>query len=314
MNRYYVHPQAICETEVVGEGTRIWAFAHVLPGAKIGCNCNICDGVFVENDVSIGDEVTVKSGVQLWDGVELSDRVFVGPNVAFSNDRFPRSKRYPEQFARTVVESDASIGANATILPGIRIGFGAMIGAGAVIRSDVPSRAIVVGNPGRIVGYDGASDIEPSNGGDLPGDFPAKLIRFNTFDESRGRLVVSEGENLPFTPKRFFVVDRVPPGGGRGGHAHFENHQFFVAVSGNLMCVVDDGHRAFAVRLSAPSIGLYVPPLVWGIQYGHSAEAALLVLASNSYDPKDYAADYGAFRRLTRSPDSRATDNLGGLL
>lgn len=305
-----MHPQAICETEVVGDGTRVWAFAHVLPGAKIGSKCNICDGVFVENDVTIGDEVTVKSGVQLWDGVELGDRVFIGPNVTFSNDRFPRSKQHPVKFARTVVERHASIGANATILPGLRIGYGAMIGAGAVICNDVPSRAIVVGNPGRIIGYEGATDIEPSNGADLPSDFPAKLIKFKIFDKSRGRLVVSEGNNLPFTAKRFFVVDKIPFGGWRGGHAHFENHQFLVAVSGDLICVVDDGHRAFAVRLSAPSIGIYVPPMVWGLQYGHSVEAALLVLSLNTFDPKDYASDYGAFRRFTCSPDYSAAYNL----
>ncbi|TGS74362.1 N-acetyltransferase, partial [Mesorhizobium sp. M3A.F.Ca.ET.175.01.1.1] len=98
----------------VGEGTRIWAFAHVLPGAVVGSNCNICDHVFIENDVIIGDEVTIKCGVQLWDGLRLGNRVFVGPNATFTNDRFPRSKEYPETFLLTTVEDGASIGANAT--------------------------------------------------------------------------------------------------------------------------------------------------------------------------------------------------------
>src|ERR1035437_10397965 len=105
----YVHPQGICESENVGEGTRVWAFAHVLPGARIGADCNICDQVFVENDVVIGDRVTIKCGVQVWDGVSLADDVFVGPNVTFTNDRMPRSRAYPDKFATTVVAQGASL-------------------------------------------------------------------------------------------------------------------------------------------------------------------------------------------------------------
>jgi UDP-2-acetamido-3-amino-2,3-dideoxy-glucuronate N-acetyltransferase len=147
----FVHPNALCETRSIGSGTRIWAFAHVLPGAAIGKDCNICDGVFIENDVVIGDRVTVKCGVQLWDGLRLEDDVFVGPNATFTNDPFPRSRSYPAEFPRTVVRAGASIGANATILPGIEIGSGAMVGAGAVVTRDVPPRALVVGNPARFV-------------------------------------------------------------------------------------------------------------------------------------------------------------------
>ena len=160
----FVHAAGICESNNVGEGTRIWAFAHVLPGAHIGRDCNICDNVFIENDVVIGDAVTIKSGVQLWDGVRLGHRVFVGPNATFTNDPFPRSKRYPGSFSKTIVEDDASVGANATILPGVRIGYQAMIGAGAVVVNDVPARSIVVGNPGRVVGYAGAIEEETSHG------------------------------------------------------------------------------------------------------------------------------------------------------
>ena len=158
----FVHPQAICEGEI-GDGTRIWAFAHVLPGAQIGRDCNICDGVFVEEDVVVGDGVTVKCGVQLWDGVRLEDDVFVGPNVTFSNDRFPRSRKRPEAFAVTTVMEGASIGANATILPGITIGRGAMVGAGAVVTFDLPPRVVAVGNPARIVGYADAEAIAPGD-------------------------------------------------------------------------------------------------------------------------------------------------------
>src|SRR4051812_13398076 len=175
MTDFFVHPQALCESTAIGKNTRVWAFAHVLPLARIGEDCNICDHVFIENDVVIGDRVTVKCGVQLWDGIRLADDVFVGPNATFTNDRFPRSKAYPSKFSQTIVSKGASIGANATILPGLRIGAGAMVGAGTVVTRDVPPNAIVVGNPGRITGYvtshvrPGAITAEPAGLENTPG-------------------------------------------------------------------------------------------------------------------------------------------------
>jgi UDP-2-acetamido-3-amino-2,3-dideoxy-glucuronate N-acetyltransferase len=121
--------------------------AHVLPGATIGEDCNICDHTFIENGVSIGNRVTIKSGVQLWDGVTIEDDVFIGPNATFTNDRFPRSKTRPAEYSRTVVKRGASIGANATLLPGISIGERAMVGAGSVVTRSVPPLAIVAGTP-----------------------------------------------------------------------------------------------------------------------------------------------------------------------
>ena len=125
---YYKHPNAIVESNKIGSGTRVWAFAHILPGASIGTDCNICDHVFIENEVVVGNRVTVKSGVQLWDGVLLEDDVFVGPNATFTNDMFPRSKKYPAKWMKTVIKKGASIGANATILPGVTVGCNAMAG------------------------------------------------------------------------------------------------------------------------------------------------------------------------------------------
>jgi acetyltransferase-like isoleucine patch superfamily enzyme len=153
MNDYFVHPQALCETTSVGTGSRIWAFAYVLDGARIGCDANICSHVFIEEDVVIGDRVTIKSGVQLWNGVRLEDDVFIGPNATFTNDLFPRSKSRPERFVKTVVAKGASIGANATILAGVTIGRGAMVGAGSVVTRSVPPNAVVMGNPARIQRY-----------------------------------------------------------------------------------------------------------------------------------------------------------------
>ncbi len=148
-----MHPSSDVQSTRIGEGTRIWQFVVVLGGAVIGRHCNICANCFIENDVVIGDHVTVKSGVYLWDGVRLADHVFVGPGATFTNDRFPRSQHYPDRCPLTIVEEGASIGGNATILPGISIGRHAMVGAGAVVTRDVPPFAIVVGNPARIVGY-----------------------------------------------------------------------------------------------------------------------------------------------------------------
>jgi Acetyltransferase (isoleucine patch superfamily) len=148
----FKHPQALIEPGAkIGDHTRVWAFVHILEGATIGADCNICDYVFIENDVILGDRVTVKSGVQLWDGIRLGDDVFVGPNVTFTNDKFPRSKRYPKQYPKTIVKKGASIGANATVLPNITIGEKAMVGAGSVVTKNVPDNAMVVGNPALIV-------------------------------------------------------------------------------------------------------------------------------------------------------------------
>lgn len=148
-----IHPLSDVQSTQIGEGTRIWQFVVVLSRAVIGKNCNICANCFIENDVIIGDHVTIKSGVYLWDGVRLANHVFIGPCATFSNDKFPRSQQYPEKFPLTSVAEGASIGANATILPGISIGKNSMIGAGAVVTKDVPDFAIVVGNPARIMGY-----------------------------------------------------------------------------------------------------------------------------------------------------------------
>ncbi len=160
MDKYHKHDQAIVASQNIGKGTRIWAFTNILPGAVIGEDCNICDHVFIENEVTLGDRVTVKCGVQLWDGLQVEDDVFIGPNATFTNDKFPRSKKYPDKYPKTVLKKGCSIGANATILCGITIGENAMVGAGAVVTKDVPPNAVVYGNPARIQRYIGKNDVE----------------------------------------------------------------------------------------------------------------------------------------------------------
>ena len=145
-----IHPLADCQASVP-ESTRVWQFCVILPEAKIGENCNVCSHCFIENDVEMGNNVTVKCGVQLWDGLRVEDDVFIGANVSFTNDRYPRSKQYPSRFEETVIRKGASIGAGSVILCGIEIGEMAMIGAGSVVTKDVPAGELWVGNPARFV-------------------------------------------------------------------------------------------------------------------------------------------------------------------
>jgi acetyltransferase-like isoleucine patch superfamily enzyme len=149
MSSIVIHPLAQVQSQQIGEGTVVWQFAVILKGAVVGRNCNVNCHTFIENDVIIGDDCTIKSGVFLWDGLRIGNGVFIGPNATFTNDKYPKSKEYPESFQTIILEDGCSIGANATILGGIRVGKGAMVGAGAVVTKDVPPGSCVVGNPAR---------------------------------------------------------------------------------------------------------------------------------------------------------------------
>jgi acetyltransferase-like isoleucine patch superfamily enzyme/dTDP-4-dehydrorhamnose 3,5-epimerase-like enzyme len=307
---FFQHETAIVETPSIGRGTRIWAFAHVLPGAVIGADCNICDHTFIENTVRIGDRVTVKCGVQLWDGVTLEEDVFVGPNATFTNDPFPRSKRHLQTPVQTLIKRGASIGANATILPGLTIGERALIGAGAVVTRNVPPCAIVTGNPARIVGYAGTSSVTTSEIETAPGLTGAsltkvtgvKLYRLPQFHDMRGTLTAAEvGEHVPFEVKRYFLVCRVSGKEVRGEHAHHTLEQFLVCVHGRCHVVADDGQNRQEFLLDSPAVAVYLPPMTWGTQYKYSEDAVLLVLASAPYDPADYIRDYSEFLQIAAS-------------
>jgi UDP-2-acetamido-3-amino-2,3-dideoxy-glucuronate N-acetyltransferase len=302
-----IHESADVQSSSIGTGTTIWQFAVILPGAKIGCDVNVCSHCFIENDVIIGDRVTIKSGVQLWDGICIGNDVFIGPNVTFTNDRFPRSKVYPEKFLNTKIENNVSIGGGAVILPGLTIGTGAMVGAGAVVTKSVPPYAIVAGSPARIIGYvETNTALAKLKANDVP--FPADsspihvgvggvtLHRLPFVQDIRGDLSFGEfPHHIPFTPKRYFLVFNVPSEKTRGEHAHYQCQQFLVCVKGSCTVVVDDGKKRTEVLLDSPQDGIFIPPLVWGIQYKYSPDAVLLVFASEYYEAADYIRDYSEF-------------------
>lgn len=306
MHNNKFHELAIVQSGKVGSGSRVWQFSVILPNATIGVDCNICSHCFIENDVVIGDRVTIKSGVQLWDGLRVGNDVFIGPNVSFANDKFPRSKRIPEKFLETFIDDGASIGSGAVVLPGIHIGRNAMIAAGSVVTRSVPPNAIVIGNPARIAGY--ADAVKPQQK-DLPvklapttrfTDVPGvTLIQMPRVADMRGSLSVGEFEDtVPFEVNRYFLVFDVPSIETRGEHAHKACHQFLICVHGSCVVVADDGLHRQEFILDRPDIGLYLPPMVWGIQYKYSADAVLLVFASEHYDPNDYIRDYNEFIQL----------------
>lgn len=322
-----IHPTAEVHATEIGEQTSIWQFCVVLAGAKIGSHVNINAHCFIEDDVTIDDRATIKSGVQLWNGIEIGADVFVGPNVTFTNDRFPRSKVYPAEFSRTIVGAGASIGGGAVILPGLHIGTGAMIGAGAIVTKDVPPYAIVVGSPARITGYVQPTDSQPSprelratprrgsaaitsadNGIVHIGVGGATLRDATSATDLRGNLAAGEfPDQVPFQPQRYFVVYGVPSKETRGEHAHKQCHQFLVCVSGSCAVVLDDGNTRTEIELNSPTVGLHLPPLVWGIQYKYTSDAVLLVLASDVYDANDYIRDYEQFRQhLASANDTTA--------
>jgi UDP-2-acetamido-3-amino-2,3-dideoxy-glucuronate N-acetyltransferase len=318
-----IHSSAQIIGASIGDGTSVWQFVIIAPGAKVGRDCNICSHCFIECGVTVGDRVTIKNGVYLWSGVEIHDDVFIGPGVSFCNDRFPRSKVRPKAYAETSIGRRASIGAGAVILPGVKVGINAMVGAGAVVTRDIPANAIVTGNPARVVGFVDADQVSDSNGVDSNLDFfrspnRAKLsacpvarvgvlVPLDSYQDRRGVLTVaSVAEKVPFTIKRFFCVSSVPRGLDRGNHAHKCCHQFLVCVSGSVDVALDNGVDREVVHLGSPAVGLHIGPMTWGVQYNYSADAALLVFASEEYVKSEYIDSYQDFLSLVKQGDNES--------
>lgn len=251
--------------------------------------------------MKIANRVTIKCGVQLWDGLRIEDDVFIGPNVTFTSDAFPRSKQYPEKLLTTTILKRAFIGANATIFPNIIIGKNAMVEAGAVVTKNVPANAIVEGSPAYIVGYSGTTWLSENTITEETNKPESNIegvqqIKLPVISDLRGDLSFAEIEHhLPFTPKRYFIVYNVHNKEIRGEHAHKQLSQFLICIVGSCSVMLDDGSQKEEYLLDNPGKGVLVPPMVWGVQYKYSSDAVLLVLASDVYDENDYIRDYDQF-------------------
>ncbi|HEY4245807.1 MAG TPA: WxcM-like domain-containing protein [Lacunisphaera sp.] len=306
----FVHPAAINESPEVGPGTSVSAFSHLLAGARIGENCCIGQHVVVERGAIIGNRVQIKFGVYLGDGVTLEDDVFIGANVTFANNSLTLHPPSPTPQNRIVVQRGASIGANATILPGLHIGSHARIEAGAVVTRDVPPHAIVSGNPAIIRSYVHASkevstdpDKRPNSFHPEPGPVPSlrglAIVPIPLISDLRGSLSFAEiDKGLPFVPKRYFTIFDVPTPEVRGEHAHRQLHQFLVVLHGQCRVAADDGTHRWETVLDSPRTGLHVSPYIWLNLFGFSRDCVLLVLASDVYQENDYIRDYNEFERL----------------
>ncbi len=313
---YLKHPHSLIESKNIGKKTQIGPFCHIFPEARIGEQCTICNNVIIENNVTIGNRVTIKDGVHLCKNVEIEDDVYIGPNATFSESISPtenlRNSFKTQKNARgIIIRKKANIGANATIYSNIEVGENSVVEAGAVVSRNVPSNAIVSGNPAIIIGYINYNKIEktatelmpPTDIGEIKYSKVkgVKVIRLPTIKDLRGNLSFAEyGQYLPFIPKRYFLVYDVDTKEVRGEHAHKTLHQFLVCVNGSCAIVVDDGLNREEVLLNSLDIGLYIPPKIWAVQYKYSADGILLVLASDVYKPNDYIRNYNEFIKMVK--------------
>ena len=297
-----IHPLADVQSKKIKTGTLIWQYCVIFSGAVIGKNCNICAHVLIEDDVIVGDNVTIKSGVQLWDRTRVHDNVFIGPNVTFTNDLYPRSKKASKSNGYTILEEGCSIGGNATILPGISVGKNSMIGAGAVVTQDVPDNVLVLGNPAKISKYlndDGSfndrNNENPPNYS-LEDNIPFYEKNIFSVTDIRGTIAVLDLVNdLSFEVKRVFWVYDVPALETRGEHAHYSCYEFLICLSGQLDLILDDGKNKKTIKLNSKSRGIYIPKMIWACQTNFSKDAVLLVLASEKYKSEDYIRSYSEF-------------------
>jgi UDP-2-acetamido-3-amino-2,3-dideoxy-glucuronate N-acetyltransferase len=300
-----VHPSALVETDALGEGTKVAAFARLAPGAAVGASCVIEEHAFIDAGVEIGDEATVGVGVRLLGNVVLGPGVVVAANAVLG------------QFSGTgqvLVGRGATLGANATVLAGVTIGREAVVAPGSVVEADVPAHAVVRGSPARIVSYVDALpettkpeiDLSSLTSPTETGVDGVVLYPLTQARDLRGSLSALEFEGLPFVPRRMFAVYGVPDESVRGAHAHRQCGQFLVCISGGARCIADDGKGSRQEFVLATSkAGLYIPPMVWGMQYGYTRDACLVVLAELPYDPDDYIRDYEEFVVLAESSAGR---------
>lgn len=278
--------------------------AVVMVGATVAASARLGDHVVVYPGAEIGEDCVLHGQTQISAGIRLARGARLGPGVIFEE---------AEAGAGDItVGAGARIGAGSVISRGVSIGAGAVVKPGSVVAQNVPPYAIVSGSPIRITGYVSthalglAREAEQFNPNFPPGQDSIRigvgdvtLHRFKKVHDMRGDLAVADIPNdVPFLPKRWFAVFNVPSEKTRGEHAHYRCHQFLVCLHGSCAIVADDGTNRTEVLLDRPDMGIYLPPLTWGIQYKYSADGVLLVFASDAYDPTDYIRDYADFVRV----------------
>ena len=297
----FIDPSARFEPDTLGDGSRVLAYVHVGPEAKIGRNCVINDHAVVVGDVVLEDNVNVQAGARLLGRVRLEQGVTIGADAVI-NGEAPADLDHPGE---VIVRRFASLGPNVTVSPGVIVGRRAVVEAGAVVRQSVPANAIVSGNPATIVSYvDSEHEAAPAqvavSASGVAGIAETRVrgVTLHTLTNARdlrGSLTAAEFTGLPFPPRRLFTVYDVPSESVRGAHAHRECAQFLVCLAGEVSCLVDDGSAREAIDLDTPEVGLHIPPMVWGTQWKYTRNAVLLVLASHPYDADDYIRDYEEF-------------------
>ena len=262
---------------------------------------------FVDPRAHLAHDCVIRSGAHISAGVTLGRGTYVGANAVFVEST-------DADTPRTRVMAEAWIGPNSTIYAGLTIGARAVIRPGSVVNRSVPPAAIVEGNPASIVGYVGATDHVAAPV--LPDSAPARrpsvqatpvkgvtVHHFVKVPDMRGNLTVGEFDRqVPFKPLRYFMVFDVPSRETRGEHAHHKCHQFLICVRGSCAVMADDGANKIEIPLNGPDRGLYLPPRTWGVQYKYSADAMLLVFASDYYDAQDYIRDYADFLAIVGTP------------
>lgn len=304
-----IHKSSEVQTKYVGSGTTIWQNVVILSGARIGRNVNICAHCFIENDVTIGDNVTIKSGVYIWNGTTVNDNVFIGPNVTFTNDKYPRSKNINKKILKTLLHSGCSIGGGTTILPGIVIGKNSLIGAGSVVTKSIPPYAMAKGSPAKIYDYIDNDVYKNKKKNSKKIDTIKKnkisnyyLKELKTFKDLRGELSVGNfTDNIPFYPKRYFFIYGVPSKIIRGEHAHLKCKQFIICITGKCIIEIDDSKSKKKISLDSPKVGCYLPPLTWSRLHSFSKNAVILTFASHAYDEKDYIRTYSEYVKYKNS-------------
>ena len=302
------HPTSLVESGAIGAGTVVGAFTRIAAGARVGARCDIRDHVRVEAGAMIGDGVVLHDGCHIAGGVVVEDGAVVGPHAVTFSGALPGAAGHgPDQPAR--ICRGAVVGANVTLMPGVTVGPRAVVGAGAVVTHNVPADAVVAGNPARITGYAGLRPLRaplappPEEPGAVPTRVRGVVFHYlPLIEDLRGNLAVGEAQrHVPFEIRRFFVVFGVEDQKIRGEHAHRTLHQFLICVHGSCHFVADDGENREEYVLDRPNLGLYVPPMIWGVQYKYSPDGVLLVLASDYYNPEDYIRDYSEFLELVRA-------------